>query len=314
MGRKRFFFLLSCSLLSACASQPPVHMPLPDAARSGMTSTDVVLPIQQSEIYVFVPASNVSAAAGGGLLAALVDAGIDSVRNSKAETAVAPLRNAMVDFSFDEALEQELRGSLSQIGWMHIGAVSAVRDVTNDNLDRALSESHANVLLFIVPDYHLSNDGDVLIVTAAARLIPNDDALRALRSGKHDDKNLSAPINALYRNAFTFEARISATGDRDRNIAIWDANKGSDMRAALNMAAQKIAIMLANDLQRPAVEVDPAADAQQVKVNVADEAGTCTSSQAECGTYGTLIGKDADGETLGFKDGSLKYVKQVVFQ
>src|SRR5580692_1676538 len=99
----RLAILLPVLFLGACAGIPP-HEALPDAARDKISSTEVVLPIKQREIYVFVPNSTAGAASGGGLIGALVDAGINDIRTSKAEAAVKPLRDALVDFDFDKIL------------------------------------------------------------------------------------------------------------------------------------------------------------------------------------------------------------------
>lgn len=283
------------------------------AARADLASTDVVLPIRQSEIYVFVPMA--TGGAGFGLIGALVDAGIDSTRTSKAEAAVTPLRNAMVDYSFDNALQDELKTSLAQIAWIHSGNFSVARDITNDGLGKALAASKASSVLFVLADYHLSNDGDALLVTFAAALMPNNDQLRALIPGKRDAKTSVALVNALYRNRFVFEAHVKAMGDRDRNIAEWSANNGAAGRAALTMAARKIVPLLVEDIQRAETDVAPPANAPQVAVSIPDEAVECTfaPSDAQCGTNGMLLSQDQDGETLRFKDGSLKYVTSGTF-
>src|SRR5215472_9241103 len=149
----RLVSILSLSVLSACASLS-IHQPLPTAARSDVTTTDVVLPIRQSEIYVFVPMA--TGGAGFGLIGALVDAGIDSSRTSKAETAVTPLRNAMVDYSFDAALQEGLKTSLAQIAWVHPADFEVVRDISDNGLGKTLAASKASSVLFVVADYHLS--------------------------------------------------------------------------------------------------------------------------------------------------------------
>src|SRR5690242_17815904 len=95
---------LSGLLVAGCAGVP-VHEALPDGARNKFTSTEVVVPVRQSEIYVYVPPSNVSSATGGGLIEALVDVAVDSVRTSKAEKAVKDLRDSLVDFDFDKELQ-----------------------------------------------------------------------------------------------------------------------------------------------------------------------------------------------------------------
>src|SRR5260221_118142 len=88
---------VSLAFLGACASLP-VHQALSSETKQRITSTEVVAPVRQSEIYVYVPPSRLSGAgAAGGLVGVLVmtavDASVDKVRSSKAEAAVKPLRN-----------------------------------------------------------------------------------------------------------------------------------------------------------------------------------------------------------------------------
>ncbi|HUO91474.1 MAG TPA: hypothetical protein VMU22_01060 [Rhizomicrobium sp.] len=311
--RTQLIIILSSMLLAACAGQIPVHQPLSTAARSDLEATDVVLPIQQSEIYVFVPHSTAaSTGLGGGLLGALIDTGIDSVRTSKAETAVTPLRNALVDYSFDNALQTELKASLAQVAWLHAGSsFTVVRDVSNDNLDKTLAASRASAILFVLADYRLSNDGDEMLVTLQAALIPNNDQLRALRAAKHDDKIPVALSNALYRNRFIFEAHVSTTGDRNHNIAEWSADNASAARAALTMAARKLAPLLIDDLQRAESDVGPPANAPYVAAGLSGEVTECgiSPSEAQCGKTAMVLSQDRDGEAFRYKDGSIKYLK-----
>lgn len=296
-------------LLAACANQVAIHQPLPSAVRNAVASTDVVLPIRQSEIYVFVPHSTGGQA--NGLIGAIIDASVDDIRTSKAEAAVTPLRNSIVDYNFDNTLQADLKRSLAQLDWMHAANYSVVRDAGNDNLGKMLAASHASAMLFVVADYHLSNDGDVLLVGIEAALIANTDQLRALRPAKRDDKVAVALSNALYRNRFIFEAHVNATGDRDKNIAEWSANNGNAIRAALDMSTKKLAPLLAADLQRAEGDVAPPENAPQTAVSVPSEASDCMLriSGAQCANSGTVIGQDEDGQILRFKDGSLKYAK-----
>jgi hypothetical protein len=305
--------ILSLSVLSACASLS-IHQPLSTAARGDLTTTDVVLPIRQSEIYVFVPMTQ-AAAGGGGLIGALIAAGVDSVRTSKAETAITPLRNAMVDYRFDAALQEELKTSFAQIAWIHPANFEVIRDISNDGLGKTLAASKAASVLFVVTEYSLSNDGDALLVVSEAALMPNNDQLRALIPGKRDTKTPVSLNNALYRNRIVFEAHVTASGDRDRNIAEWSANNASATRAALTMATKKIAALVADDVQRAEGDIAPAANASQVKISVPAESAECASVpvDAQCATSAALLSQDQDGEILRFKDGSLKYLKLTTF-
>lgn len=204
---------------------------------------------------------------------------------------------------------------------MHAGTVKVLKDDTSESLDKALSSSSAPAVLFVETDYRLNNDGDAFQATFSSWLSPNDDTLRDLKArevkqGKSG--HVAAPDNALYRNTLTFEARVAATGDRDRNIAEWSANKGAPMRAALTLAAQKAALMLATDLERTDIDTpDSGSSWTGPKPIGADATTSCTAavSITECGPGGTaFVSKDTDGAVLQFKDGSLKYVTNSVLQ
>jgi hypothetical protein len=284
--------LMPALLLGACQTQIPAHEFMPNAARDKVSSTETVLPIKQSEIYVFVPQSNVAAAGGGGLLLALIDAGVDSVRTSKAETAVKPLRDALIDYSFDQSLQNSLKVSLAQDTWLHAGDGHVVREVTAANLDSVLAGSKSDAVLFTTTDYQLSNDADQLTVTMIASLFPNSDALRAIKPAK-DAKTKTALNNTLYHNRLVFQAYAPVLGvDRDHAITAWSANHGQAMRAVLDEAASKLASMLAADLNRPEGDVDTGTGAE-VKTN---------------NVTGHVITKDADGGVVRYGDGTLAYM------
>ncbi len=243
-------------LLAACGTVPP-FAPLPPDARDKIASTDVVVPIKQSEIYVFVPASNVSAAAGGGLIAALIDAGVDAVRTKKAETAVTPLRDALVDYNFDDGFRDNLKDGLASLGWLHVDTVHVVKMVTSDSLDADLKGSKDAAVLFLTTDYNLDNDGNVLTVTLYATLFPNSDPLRSYVKGG-TSKPLTAMTNTIYHDTLVFRHPLDgATDNRDANIAKWAADKGAMMREALNDAGKRLGQKLAQDLGRSDVGGQP---------------------------------------------------------
>ena len=81
--------------------------------------------------------------------------------------------------------------------------------------------------------------------------------------------------------------------DRDSNIAAWSANNGAAARQALNMSSQKISQMLAADIVSTEA-ADSAKTGEVIKVDSADA---------------TVVSTDADGKTVRFKDGRLKYLK-----
>ena len=101
---------LAAVTITACVTPIPEHVALDPAARASIDSTEVVAPVRQSEIYVFVPAA--TAGQANGLIGALIDAGIDAHRAKTAGDSVKPLRVALVDYNFDQKLQGDLQTSL----------------------------------------------------------------------------------------------------------------------------------------------------------------------------------------------------------
>ncbi len=294
MRHSIYFAVSSALLLSACATAT-VNPPLPDAARNGISSTEVVAPIRQSEIYVYVPPSTANAGGQGGLLGALVvaaiNAGVDSVRTQKAETAVKPLRDALVDYKFDSTLQDDIKNSLAKLPWLHASNVRVVKEVTPASLDSALEHSKAAAVLFTTADYQLSNDADVLTVSLTASLFGNTDTLNALRAKKtNSGGNSSDAANAIYYNTFTFVTKApGVTSDRDHNIAIWDSQNGAVMRADLSMAVDKLSSMLTADLQTSAAD------------RIAGTPSTLMGVPVQ------VVANDSGGETVRLKAGDMEF-------
>jgi len=242
--------ILSILTLTACTTLPATQ-PLSPSARDQIASSEVVVPIRQSEIYVFVPDSQLAAAAGGGLLWALIDTGVNSVRTSKAEAAVRPLRDQVVDFDFDGMMRDDLKNALSQLSWLHLDTVKVSKNTTPQSADQELVSASDEAILVTSVDYQLSNDATMLTVSLNAALYPNSERLRALRPGKGSTP--SALENALYRNNFSVQRGApNSTDDRDLNIAQWSADHGAALRSALTSSAADLAKRLETDLDRHA--------------------------------------------------------------
>jgi hypothetical protein len=248
--------LLACALgasalgMGACTTVLPEHVPLSLAARDSIASTELIAPIKQNEIYLFVPASQVAAAGGGGLLLALIDAGVDSTRTHNAEEAVKPVRDAIVDFNFDEVMRADLQKSMSTVPFLKLDGARVIKEVTDASLDAAIVQSKASAVLFTTADYQLANDGSTLTVVLWANMFANSDALAALKPPKGNAKLKSALANALYRNRFTYTAAFPGTvGERPANLAVWSANNGAELRKALTDASAALAAKMAEDIQ-----------------------------------------------------------------
>jgi hypothetical protein len=137
--------LLAASALGACVTPMPAHLALNAAEQNAITTTEIVAPVHQSEVYIYVPPSQMAASGQGGLIGVLVlsaiDAGVNNARTSSAEKAVKPVRDAVVDFDFDSMIRDVLRASISKVAWMHIDAARVVKDLNDTSLDEDITKS-----------------------------------------------------------------------------------------------------------------------------------------------------------------------------
>jgi len=246
--------MLACALgagamgLTACVTPIPEHVPLSIAAREAVTSTEVVAPVRQSEIYVYV--APVNTGGQGGMIGVLIAAGIDAANTSAAEEDVKPARDAIIDFNFDEMLRQDLTTSLADVGFLKASGVRVVRDVSAANLNKAISDSPQDAVLMTVADYQFNSDASAVTVTMYASLYSSSPAMDAFKPAKGGDaKFLYAPGNALYRNKFAYVVDMPGSrGKRVDNIAAWSADGGAPLRKALTEGSTEVTRQLAKDL------------------------------------------------------------------
>jgi hypothetical protein len=253
----------ACAIaLSACASAPQVHQPLPLAARDMMTSVDVVAPLSQTEMSMELraqvnPLMLAAAIPGLGVLGAAIAGGIagaaqpivQSAAQQDVIDALKPLNEAIADYQVDDLFNAELKSSLSQVNWLRTGPVEVMGPGTPDAIQTALTQSHASAVLFVPISYRLSVNADELIMVLYPRIVPGTDNLKALRTTMPAGDVILDPANAIYWNVITYRTGlVGAVSSREDNIAKWAANGGATARGAMQLGAQKLSSMLAYSL------------------------------------------------------------------
>ncbi len=188
------------------------------------------------------------------------------MRTSHAEEAVKGLRDSVIDYNFDDQLRDDLKASMSQVQWLHVDKVKVIKDVSTTGLDSAITSSTASAVLMANADYHLSTNADTLYIIINANLFPNTAALTPAKpatDGKPEPR--SSLTNALYRNAFMYEAKVAGASDnRHQNMDAWAADHGAMLRASMTRGAAKLAELMAADIQEAPVATADAAKADKV--------------------------------------------------
>lgn len=236
-------------LLSGCAVAP--HQPLKAELRDKIGTTEVVVRLPQREINAQIVVSNVSAAVGGGLIAALVDAGINSSRTSSAETTVAPLRDALLGYNFDESLRTTLDSGLSTVPKLSAQPARVMKDSDDSTYAKQVAASSAGAVLLASADYSLSADFSTAEVGLRAWLMPRSVGLRSA-SGAPPELPTSMSVGlseALYRNSFVVRTRLQ-NADRDQvaNRGRWVADGAQTLRQALDTGIRELVAVLVEDM------------------------------------------------------------------
>lgn len=236
-------------LLSGCATA--IHQPLTAEAKQQVRSADVVIGIPQQEMAAQIKESNMTAAAGGGLLFALIDAGVNSYRSGNAEDAVRPLRDALISYSFDENLRVRMDNRLGAVPGMGIGNSKVTKDVSEANYNAIYQASSKDAVLITNASYTMNVDFSSVVVNATALLYPKSSGLKA--SANLSDADLrDLPVkNAIYRDTVVFTCTLplrSKTLEVNRDA--WTANNGALLSGALNLGADEIARVISADIQQ----------------------------------------------------------------
>ncbi|HUS24586.1 MAG TPA: hypothetical protein VM369_06530 [Candidatus Binatia bacterium] len=245
--------LAGVAALAGCAT---THRALPESARS-IGATEVVAVVPQHEIYADFDASRVRAATVqfgliGALVGSAIDAGVNSSRAQTAENTIAPARNALVDYHFEDRLRARLDELLKPLPWLGARPVEIQRDATQDALDARLARTATDALMLVGASYLLSADFGAIIVRLDPLLLPHSERFGAVvqDAGGPGRADEAAASDAAYFDHFTIEVRSpSVAGSRDEAVAAWAANNGALLRQALDMAALEGACLIAAALK-----------------------------------------------------------------
>lgn len=320
MLRQSFLSLtVCCALLGGCAANA-VHTGLKPELRGQIKATDVVTGIKQNELYAaFVPsAAGASAAAGCGAvpglgillagvcggIAGAADASINASRASAAEASVRPLKDALIDFSFDADLQQALSSNLSSARDLNASKITVTKEVSDDAYNATLAASSASAVMFVNTDYHLSPDFSTLVIQSQSLLYPRAAALRAAVGQSQDPaadsegKKATDVSNAIYRNTVVYEARLpAASTELEANVTAWGVNQADPLRKALKQGIREVTAALRADLQHmPAIS----------------EAGQSPANTIEVDRQQVvLVSQSPSGKLVRYKDGTLKYIAEM---
>ncbi|MBX3711377.1 MAG: hypothetical protein KF800_05405 [Lysobacter sp.] len=193
--------------------------------------------LNQQEIAVDVSATN-PMAAGGGLLGALIVAGVDNARTKNAEERIVPLRDMLITYRFNEAMEQAIRAKVPSPGITESPAFN-IQSSMLGAIDAQNRQQLAPYALVLTPRYAFDNKFHAMTVKITAQVVE--------RSVKSNGKTkLAISFNRVY----THHVQLPAPGEVDDNVKAWQALGGPRLVELLDQAVLHSVDMLVFDFSR----------------------------------------------------------------
>jgi len=219
-----------------------MYVPMHQDVLSKIPSTDVIIGLNQETIYVEIR----SQAAGGGLIASMIDVAIESSPTKRAETLITPVRNAMNGYTFGADLKRSVEEGLGKIDWMHVRSVKQVQPFNAELNEKIIQGSSSSAVLIMKPRYFLTPDLDVFMIRMEVSVYPVSPELKALVDQLKPD--VIAPL--LYRNDLTFFFPLRGEfNDRETAAQAWCVDSGKLIRTAMTDGIAEISRMLVLGLE-----------------------------------------------------------------
>lgn len=247
---------------------------MPASAVEKIQSSDLIVGVAQKEIRADINQSQITTATGGGLLFALIDSAVNNSRAKDAEKAVVPLRDALLDYNFNDRFVSELSTASSAVTWMKDDTIEVVSDVSNITYDKKLNESKKSTVAYFTTDYSVSPDFRVVKVSTHVNVFPNTEELKNLQFGIYKDtsevkknKGLkTSTLNSLYRNNVVYSYTLDKpTKTPEEAAKLWAEDSGKRLKAALDRGIKTVIKIAIDDMANASTSVAVGSKVQQPK-------------------------------------------------
>jgi|CXWL01.1.fsa_nt_gi hypothetical protein len=230
----RLLFALALAPLAGCIAIP-AYVPLDPAVQGSLKDMRVTSAIPQDEVYLSAASPGVVAAAGGGLIAALIESNIAKGRQEEIQGIIEPFYAAVDDVDFRAMFWAAL---LPELQKLHGGRIAELKTTAAalsfrerfQHLPGSLPPGRS--FMYLGTQYQFSPDFSRLSVSTTIDL---------WRGGDKEP---------LYSNIFNYQsAPVAAAGAGA--IKLWSADGGRLYRSLLAEGAGETAKMLRLDAAHP---------------------------------------------------------------
>lgn len=211
--------------------------------------------VAQPELGAAINLTNVAGAAGGGLIAAMIDSSIQSSRSGRAEVGITPIRAALFDFDVDAKAIEATNAVTDGLQWFAGQPATFGRDPSPFAKNAALDATTAAQVAFFDYGYDVSPDFSSVRVTVLVTLANKVDA-----TVKRPEQRLQ-PRYLAYSQSVTSVVQLSNATTAEENSVRWAANDGALIRRGLAAAFTDVATLIPRALQFTEAERQAAAAA-----------------------------------------------------
>jgi hypothetical protein len=271
---------LSSLLLAACAGSPVRHA-LETNNRTPPGGRDVLVLVSQGEIRANVIGATIPI---GGLLPALVAAGVTQHRASKAEETITAIRDGLNGYNFDEKALAKTKETTDKLDWLGAKSISFTKDVSKESQLRFLDKSQSPQVVFASYDYALAADFSAVVVTTTFSVLQKEP-----RPGEVPGDRIK-PSSALYSQVFICVVPMSnVSSDMKVNAHRWADNGSALTRRALDEGLARIQGLIERSLALTPTDVANLARGETMQI------GTYKGRLYDRDPYGALLIDGAGG-------------------
>jgi hypothetical protein len=228
--RRIFALIFAATFAIAAHAAKPIVQPIPLGEN---LPVEVVL--NQQEIGVDVSQTN-AMAAGGGLLGALIVAGVDNARTKNAEERIVPIRDLLIAYRFNDAFEREVRARLPSEG-ITMKPVFVVQNTALGAIDAQNNHQAAPRAFVLTPRYALDNRFTQMTVRVTAQMVE--------RQPKSNGK-LKTVLG--FNRTYTFQFVLPETSDDPEvNVKAWTGFGADALTSMLDEGVRQSIDMLVFD-------------------------------------------------------------------
>jgi len=242
---------LGMGLAGMAAQAGPANNFVAEGARNVAGGRTVLVVLPQAEIKSNIVDSKIAMAAGGGLLMALIDAGVNSSRAKKAEEAILPVRSALMGFDADTLAVGTTDKALASLEWFGAKPATLSKDVSPAARLAALDAAATPQTAFIQYEYGASPDLAALVVTATIQIAPHETP-----AGKTPDARLAPKYSVYNQTVRSVVVLPDAAKETGPNAQRWSADNGALARQGLTEAFAQLQSLEARALQVSAEDLD----------------------------------------------------------